>query len=102
VARGDETGSQQITVFDNGPGIGTTEMPKLSGRFLQRSRMGRGWAAVVQKIISAAWRQGKRGIARKAAAFIVTLPLREGFGSSRIKEGQHLILKHEAAMTLCK
>src|SRR6266446_8630661 len=47
VARGDEAGSQQITVFDNGPGIGTTAMPKLFRPFFTTKANGTGLGLAV-------------------------------------------------------
>jgi PAS domain S-box-containing protein len=77
VARGDETGSQQITVFDNGPGIGTTAMPKLFRPFFTTKTNGTGLGlAVVQKIIVQHGGQVQaRNRPEGGAAFIVTLPL---------------------------
>jgi PAS domain S-box-containing protein len=77
VARGDGTGSQQITVFDNGPGIGTTAMPKLFRPFFTTKANGTGLGlAVVQKIIVQHGGQVQaRNRPEGGAAFIVTLPL---------------------------
>ncbi len=77
VARGDEAGSQQITVFDNGPGIGTTAMPKLFRPFFTTKANGTGLGlAVVQKIIVQHGGQVQaRNRPEGGAAFIVTLPL---------------------------
>jgi len=77
VARGDEAGSQQITVFDNGPGIGTTAMPKLFRPFFTTKANGTGLGlAVVQKIIVQHGGQVQARNRREGgAAFIVTLPL---------------------------
>jgi len=77
VARGDEAGSQQITVFDNGPGIGTTAMPKLFRPFFTTKANGTGLGlAVVQKIIVQHGGQVQaRNRPEGGAAFIVMLPL---------------------------
>ena len=77
VARGEEAGSQQITVFDNGPGIGTTAMPKLFRPFFTTKANGTGLGlAVVQKIIVQHGGQVQaRNRPEGGAAFIVTLPL---------------------------
>jgi PAS domain S-box-containing protein len=77
VARGDEAGSQQITVFDNGPGIGAAAMPKLFRPFFTTKANGTGLGlAVVQKIIVQHGGQVQaRNRPEGGAAFIVTLPL---------------------------
>jgi PAS domain S-box-containing protein len=77
MARGDEAGSQQITVFDNGPGIGATAMPKLFRPFFTTKANGTGLGlAVVQKIIVQHGGQVQaRNRPEGGAAFIVTLPL---------------------------
>src|SRR5882724_9361244 len=77
VARGDEAGSQQITVFDNGPGIGATAMLKLFRPFFTTKSNGTGLVlAVVQKIIVQHGGQVQaRNRPEGGAAFIVTLPL---------------------------
>jgi PAS domain S-box-containing protein len=77
VAGGDETGLQQITVFDNGPGIEAAAMAKLFRPFFTTKANGTGLGlAVVQKIIV---QHGGQVQARNrpdgGAAFIVTLPL---------------------------
>jgi signal transduction histidine kinase len=77
VACGDEAGSQWITVFDNGPGIGATAMPKLFRPFFTTKANGTGLGlAVVQKIIVQHGGQVQaRNRTEGGAAFIVTLPL---------------------------
>ena len=77
VARGDEAGSQQITVFDNGTGIGAAAMPKLFRPFFTTKANGTGLGlAVVQKIIVQHGGQVQaRNRPEGGAAFIVTLPL---------------------------
>jgi len=77
VARGDEPGSQQITVFDNGPGIGATAMPKLFRPFFTTKANGTGLGlAVVQKIVVQHGGQVQaRNRPEGGAAFIITLPL---------------------------
>jgi PAS domain S-box-containing protein len=77
VAGADETGLQQITVFDNGPGIEAAAMAKLFRPFFTTKANGTGLGlAVVQKIIV---QHGGQVQARNrldgGAAFIVTLPL---------------------------
>lgn len=77
VAGEDETGLQQITVFDNGAGIGAAAMPKLFRPFFTTKANGTGLGlAVVQKIIV---QHGGQVLARNrpegGAAFIITLPL---------------------------
>ena len=77
VAGADETGLQQITVFDNGPGIEAATMAKLFRPFFTTKANGTGLGlAVVQKIIV---QHGGQVQARNrpdgGAAFIVTLPL---------------------------
>ena len=77
VVRREETGSQQITVFDNGPGITANAMPKLFRPFFTTKANGTGLGlAVVQKIIVQHGGQVEaRNRAEGGAAFIVTLPL---------------------------
>ena len=77
VARGDEAGLQQITVFDNGAGIGAAAMPKLFRPFFTTKANGTGLGlAVVQKIIVQHGGQVQaRNRPEGGAAFIVTLPL---------------------------
>jgi PAS domain S-box-containing protein len=77
VAGADETGLQQITVFDNGPGIEAAAIAKLFRPFFTTKANGTGLGlAVVQKIIV---QHGGQVQARNrpdgGAAFIVTLPL---------------------------
>jgi len=77
VARGDEAGLQQITVFDNGAGIGAAAMSKLFRPFFTTKANGTGLGlAVVQKIIVQHGGQVQaRNRPEGGAAFIVTLPL---------------------------
>lgn len=76
VARHEETYTQRITIFDNGPGITPANLPKLFRPFFTTKAKGTGLGlAVVQKIIV---QHGGRVEARNrtegGAAFIVTLP----------------------------
>jgi PAS domain S-box-containing protein len=76
VARHEETYTQRVTIFDNGPGIAPATMPKLFRPFFTTKAKGTGLGlAVVQKIIV---QHGGRVEARNrpegGAAFIVTLP----------------------------
>jgi PAS domain S-box-containing protein len=72
----EDTGTQRITVFDNGPGISPPNLAKLFRPFFTTKAQGTGLGlAVVQKIIV---QHGGRVEARNrkegGAAFIVTLP----------------------------
>jgi len=76
VARHEETYTQRISFFDNGPGIAPATLPKLFRPFFTTKAKGTGLGlAVVQKIIV---QHGGRVEARNrtegGAAFIVTLP----------------------------
>jgi signal transduction histidine kinase len=77
VAGADETGLQQITVFDNGPGIEAAAMAKLFRPFFTTKANGTGLGlAVVQKIIVQHGGQVQaRNRPEGGAAFIITLPL---------------------------
>ena len=77
IAGEDETGLQQITVFDNGPGIGAPAMAKLFRPFFTTKANGTGLGlAVVQKIIVQHGGQLQaRNRPEGGAAFIITLPL---------------------------
>jgi two-component system sensor histidine kinase HydH len=76
VVRHEETYTQRVTIFDNGPGIAPATLPKLFRPFFTTKAKGTGLGlAVVQKIIV---QHGGRVEARNrtegGAAFIVTLP----------------------------
>jgi PAS domain S-box-containing protein len=77
VVRGEDTGFQRITVFDNGPGIPEGVLAKVFRPFFTTKASGTGLGlAVVQKIIV---QHGGQVVARNraegGAAFIITLPL---------------------------
>jgi two-component system sensor histidine kinase HydH len=77
VVRHDENGIQRVTIFDNGPGIPNTVLPKLFRPFFTTKAHGTGLGlAVVQKIIV---QHGGHVEARNrgegGAAFIVSLPV---------------------------
>lgn len=76
VARHEETYTQRVTVFDNGPGIAAASFPKLFRPFFTTKARGTGLGlAVVQKIIvQHGGRVEARNRAEGGAAFIVTLP----------------------------
>jgi PAS domain S-box-containing protein len=77
VVRHEESATQRITVFDNGPGISAATLPKLFRPFFTTKAKGTGLGlAVVQKII--VQHGGKveaRNRSEGGAAFIVTLPV---------------------------
>jgi PAS domain S-box-containing protein len=77
IVRGEETGFQHITIFDNGPGIPASVLPKLFRPFFTTKAKGTGLGlAVVQKIIVQHGGQVEaRNRLEGGAAFIVTLPL---------------------------
>jgi PAS domain S-box-containing protein len=77
IVRGEDTGSQQIMVFDNGPGIAADALSKLFRPFFTTKANGTGLGlAVVQKIIVQHGGQVEaRNRPEGGAAFIVTLPL---------------------------
>jgi nitrogen-specific signal transduction histidine kinase len=77
IAKHEESATQRITVFDNGPGISLGTLPKLFRPFFTTKAKGTGLGlAVVQKIIV---QHGGKVEARNrpegGAAFIVTLPV---------------------------
>ncbi len=76
VVRHEETGTQRVTVFDNGPGIAGATLPKLFRPFFTTKAKGTGLGlAVVQKIIvQHGGRVEARNRSEGGAAFIVTLP----------------------------
>jgi two-component system sensor histidine kinase HydH len=76
MVRGEETDSQQITVFDNGMGIAADALPKLFRPFFTTKANGTGLGlAVVQKIIVQHGGQAEaRNRPEGGAAFIITLP----------------------------
>ena len=76
VVRHEETGTQRVTVFDNGPGIPGATLPKLFRPFFTTKAKGTGLGlAVVQKIIvQHGGRVEARNRSEGGAAFIVTLP----------------------------
>jgi two-component system, NtrC family, sensor histidine kinase HydH len=75
--RGEESGVQRITIFDNGPGIPALALAKLFRPFYTTKANGTGLGlAVVQKIIVQHGGQVEARIRPEGgAAFIVTLPL---------------------------
>jgi len=77
VVRADDNGFQRITIFDNGPGIAPSAMPKLFRPFFTTKANGTGLGlAVVQKIVVQHGGQVEaRNREEGGAAFIVTLPL---------------------------
>ncbi|MHB8502669.1 MAG: two-component system sensor histidine kinase NtrB [Candidatus Acidiferrales bacterium] len=76
MVRHEETYTQRVTVFDNGPGIAAATLPKLFRPFFTTKAKGTGLGlAVVQKIIvQHGGRVEARNRAEGGAAFIVTLP----------------------------
>lgn len=76
VIEGEETGSQRISVTDNGPGIAPAAMPKLFRPFFTTKSNGTGLGlAVVQKIIvQHGGHIEVRNCTKGGAEFIVTLP----------------------------
>jgi PAS domain S-box-containing protein len=77
IVRGENSGFQRITVFDNGPGIPAASMTKLFRPFFTTKANGTGLGlAVVQKIIVQHGGQVEaRNRPEGGAAFIVTLPV---------------------------
>jgi len=80
VLRDGDGGTQQITVFDNGPGIPEETRTKLFRPFFTTKAKGTGLGlAVVQKIIVQHGGQVRaRNRAEGGAAFIITLPVFRG------------------------
>jgi two-component system sensor histidine kinase HydH len=76
LAQHEETYTQRVTIFDNGPGIAPATMPKLFRPFFTTKAKGTGLGlAVVQKIIvQHGGRVDARNRTEGGAAFIVTLP----------------------------
>jgi signal transduction histidine kinase len=76
LAQHEDTYTQRVTIFDNGPGIAPATMPKLFRPFFTTKAKGTGLGlAVVQKIIvQHGGRVDARNRAEGGAAFIVTLP----------------------------
>jgi two-component system sensor histidine kinase HydH len=76
LSKGEERATQRITVYDNGPGIPATTLPKLFRPFFTTKANGTGLGlAVVQKIIvQHGGRVEARNRSEGGAAFIITLP----------------------------
>jgi PAS domain S-box-containing protein len=77
IVKHEDTGFQRITIFDNGPGIPGTVLPKLFRPFFTTKANGTGLGlAVVQKIIVQHGGQVEaRNRPEGGAAFILTLPV---------------------------
>ncbi len=93
VVRHEETYTQRVTVFDNGPGIAVGTLPKLFRPFFTTKAKGTGLGlAVVQKIIvqHGGRVRGAESDGRWGGLYSYATRVPERRGSSRIEEGRHL------------